>query len=99
MRGVVLLCGAVIATVLTASAIASDEIGVTATIHRYIEGNNKNDQDLANALCDEQAVIVDIFPPYLWQGAGSCAQWWNDANAYDVKNGVTEQLVTADKPW
>jgi hypothetical protein len=81
------------------SAATADETDALATVNRYIDGNNKNDADAANAECAPQATILDSFPPYVWQGSGTCATWWKDVVAFDDKNGITDAIVTADKPW
>ena len=94
------LTAALVAAPWTAvSAATADETAALATVSRYIDSNNKNNASGANAECVTQAVIIDSFPPYVWQGPSACENWWKDVVAFDEKNGVTDAIVTADKPW
>ena len=81
------------------TAPSTDEADVTAAVTQYIDSNNKNDAKAANAACAAQAVVIDSIAPYVWQGASACRNWWNDVEAYDAKNGITDPTVTPDKRW
>jgi hypothetical protein len=37
-------------------------------------------------------------PPYAWQGATACADWANDFDAFNKKDGITDPIATLGKP-
>lgn len=83
------------ALALTALAVgpaaASDKADVMAVLHQWVEGFNKGgDMKSALSACADQAAIVDSIPPYAWHGAGACAKWLNDYDAFEKTNEVTE---------
>jgi ketosteroid isomerase-like protein len=80
------------------SALASETTDVIATVHQFVDGFNKGDAKSALAACADQTSIVDEFPPYAWDGAGACSKWANDYEADARKNGITDGVVTLDKP-
>ncbi len=80
-------------------ATASDQTDVMVPIHQFVDGFNKGDAKSAVAACADQASIIDEFPPHAWQGAGACAAWMKDYEAYAKNNGVTDGKVTLGEPW
>ena len=46
-----------------------------------------------------QTIIIDDFAPHAWQGASTCADWWNALAADSKKRGITEPKVTLGKAW
>jgi ketosteroid isomerase-like protein len=46
------------------------------------------------AACANQSTIIDEFPPYLWQGATACADWFNDFDVFREKNGIVDPKIT-----
>ena len=88
-----------IALLAATSASASDKSDVAAAINRYNDSFNKGDAKTAEAICTAQTIIIDDFAPHAWQGASTCADWWNALNADNKKNGITEPKVTLGKAW
>jgi ketosteroid isomerase-like protein len=87
-------------TLLAATpAVASDKSDVVAVINHYNDSFNKNDAKAAEALCTSQTIIIDDFAPHAWQGASTCADWWNALNAGNKRDGITEPKVTLGKAW
>ncbi len=80
-------------------AAASDETDVLATVKQYNDYFNKSDGDKAVGLCAPQTTIIDEFPPYAWQGATACADWWNAFPAFAKNSGITDNHVALGKPW
>ena len=80
-------------------ATASDTSDVVAVINHYNDSFNKNDAKAADALCTSQTIIIDDFAPHAWQGASTCADWWNALAADSKKRGITEPKVTLGKAW
>ena len=76
-------------------ATASEETEVMVPVQQFIEGFNKGDTKMAEAACAEEALIIDDFPPHVWHGA---ANWFKDYAAYVKANGMSEGVVTLDKP-
>jgi ketosteroid isomerase-like protein len=79
-------------------AAASDQTDVMATVRQFIDGFNKGDAKTAIAACASPASIVDDFPPHAWQGPTACADWAADFDATAKKEGITEPVVTLQKP-
>jgi ketosteroid isomerase-like protein len=89
----------VLAGVLAATpALASDESDVLATLKAYSDAFNKGDTAAASALCAGQAVVIDDFPPHMWQGASACADWAAALLAAAKEEGDTDLHVAAAKP-
>ena len=70
---------------------ARDEINVMRPVREFVDSFNRGDVKTA---CADQSVIIDEFPPYLWQGATACADWSNDFNVYREKNGIVDPKIT-----
>jgi ketosteroid isomerase-like protein len=88
-----------IAPVTAASAATSDQTDVMATVRQYLDYFNKGDAEKAAALCASQPVIIDDFPPHVWQGATACSDWWNALVAFDKNGGITDEHVALGKRW
>jgi hypothetical protein len=90
---------AVIVVVAVAGfAAASEQAEVMAPVHQFVDGFNKGDAKSALATCADQTLIIDEFPPHVWQGAGACATWASAYEADAKKNGITDGVVTLGKP-
>jgi ketosteroid isomerase-like protein len=91
---------AVLAVALMAAgpSAATEKTDAMKSVHQFIDGFNKGDIKTALAACAEQTSIIDEFPPHEWHGAGACATWANDFDAYAKKNGITDSAVTLGTP-
>ncbi|HEX4508329.1 MAG TPA: nuclear transport factor 2 family protein [Alphaproteobacteria bacterium] len=78
--------------------MAADTTEVLATLKAYSDGFNTGDPGAGAALCAGQAVIIDEFPPHVWQGATACADWAAGLAAFSDAGGYTEAHITAGKP-
>jgi hypothetical protein len=76
------------------SALASDRSDILAVLNQW------NDADMAKAVaaCANDASVMDDIPPYEWHGAGACANWAKDYEAFTQKNGMTDVSGTIGKP-
>ena len=83
-----------VSALTTGSALASDRSDITAVLNQW------NDADVAKstAACADDASVMDDIPPYEWHGAGACANWAKDYDAYAQKNGMTDANGTIGKP-
>jgi ketosteroid isomerase-like protein len=97
MRKAILLA-ALAAVTLAGPARASDEADAVAPIKQFIDGFNKGDVKSALAACASPASVVDEFAPYAWQGPTACADWAADFDANAKKEGITDPVVTLQKP-
>jgi hypothetical protein len=93
-RAFLILAGILAAT----PALASDKTDVLATLKAYSDGFNKGDPAAAAALCTGQAVVIDDFPPHIWQGATACADWAAGLAAFAKAQGITDPKVATAKP-
>ena len=78
--------------------VSPEKTAAMAPVHQFVDGFNKGDTKSALAACADQTNIIDEFPPHEWHGAGACAQWANDFEADEKKNGVTDGRVTLGTP-
>jgi ketosteroid isomerase-like protein len=77
-----------------ASALAADRDDIMAVLSQW------NDADEAKSLatCADDAAVIDDVPPFEWHGAGACARWQKDYDAYLEKQGETDAAGTIGKP-
>ena len=85
-------------TVLGSSAVASEQTDVMAPVQQFVEGFNRGDTKMAERVCTHDTLIIDDFPPNVWQGAGATSRWLNDYEAYAKSNGITDGTITLGKP-
>jgi ketosteroid isomerase-like protein len=84
----------VLATFTAGFAIASDRSDIVAVLNQW----NDPDAAKAAAACAEDASVIDDIPPYEWHGAGACANWAKDYDAFAQTNGMTDASGTIGKP-
>lgn len=88
-----------LAVLLTASpAVASNTSSVMAPVNQFINGFNKGDAKHALQACASPASVIDEFPPHEWQGPSACADWATAYAANAAQNGITDGVVTLEKP-
>jgi ketosteroid isomerase-like protein len=86
-------------TVLAAaSAAASDKQDVMAVVQQWVHAFNNDDSNMQVATCAAETSIIDDMPPHEWHGAGACAQWKNDYEAFTKKLAVTGLTAAMMKP-
>jgi hypothetical protein len=76
------------------TALASDKSDIMVVVNQW------NDADTAKsvAACAADASVMDDIPPFEWHGAGACANWAKDYDAFTQKNGMTDVVGTIGKP-
>ena len=75
------------------SALASDRSDIMAVLNQW----NDTDAAKAAAACADNASVMDDIPPYEWHGAGACANWAKDYDAFAKTNGMTDASGTIGK--
>ena len=93
-----LVIAVIVVVCMSSLAAASEQTEVMAPVHQFVEGFNKGDAKSALATCADRTLIIDEFPPHVWQGAGACSAWANDYEADAKKNGITDGVVTLGTP-
>lgn len=99
MHSIKFILAACLALLPFASAHADDKADVLATVKKFDAAFNSGDTKTAFALCSVNAIIIDDFPPYVWQGANTCQTWLKELTAYDNHAGITDEKVTIGAPW
>jgi ketosteroid isomerase-like protein len=91
---------AVVAIVMSVflPALASDKDDVVAVVQKWADGFNSNDIEASRAVCAPDAVVLDDFPPHVWQGTDACGQWLKGYRAYAVKASVTDGKIAIGVP-
>jgi ketosteroid isomerase-like protein len=97
MRICSLLLSVVAALLLSAPAFASDQTDALNVVQKWVDSFNKNDAKAVAAVCTQDAIILDDFPPHVWQGPNTCARWFKDFQAFAAKSEITEAVVALDK--
>jgi len=85
------------AALLQIPSAAQDKTAVMTTVQGFVDSFNKGDTAAAKSVCAEQTSIIDEFPPYQWNGTGSCAKWMADYDTDARKNIITDGVVTLAK--
>ena len=83
---------------LVAPAYADDAGDIATAVNAYNDTLNKNDFPGAAAYYAPNPVIIDEFTPHVWSGANAFAQWGQDYGAFAQGRGMTEPVMTLDKP-
>lgn len=81
----------------TGVAGATDKTDVMAVVQQYTDDFNKRGTQSSLALCADQAIIIDDFPPYEWSGSGACAKWLSDFHAFTPQIQLTDLVATLGK--
>ena len=94
-----LLCASGVVAVLAsaAPAQASDKTDVVAVVKKFTADYNKGDTKAVIGACAAQAVIVDDFAPYVWQGASACSDWLAADAANNQQIGSTNGKILLGK--
>jgi len=79
-------------------AFANDKTDVMAAVQQFDAGFNKGDMKTATGACAPDPIIIDDFPPHVWQGANACADWWNAYTAAAKADVITDPIVAIGKP-
>ena len=97
LRTLALAAALAAASVVTTPAFAADKDDVLAVVNQFNDDGNKLDEKAASALCADQTVIIDMFAPYSWNGAGACATWMKDGDADNKRTSSTDVSGTLGK--
>jgi hypothetical protein len=84
------LAALALALVALMSAVASDEADVMAVVHHWSASFNSGDLATVTSICGADAIVLDDFPPHVWQGPAACSRWFKDIQAYAAKANVTD---------
>src|SRR5579863_7862692 len=84
----ILVLGVQLAGLCVVRAGEDEDAEIKKTALQFIETFNKNDMKSMEAMCIEDAVIVDDTPPYIWQGAGACTRFADAWQAARVSMGL-----------
>lgn len=93
MKIIPLLVAAAMSAVVPQAAHASDRDDVLAVVDRFRVLGNELDIRSAAALCADQAVITDMFAPFVWNGHDACIVWAEDGDRYAKAHGITDGVV------
>jgi hypothetical protein len=79
----------VIGLLIAGPVLASDRDDIMAVLKQWNAGE---------AVCAEDAAVVDAIPPFEWHGPGACTKWKKDSDAYDQQQGATDATGTIGEP-
>lgn len=92
----ILAAGTILAFTLT-SAAASETTDVSLIADRWAGAFNSGGFKTADSPCANEAVVIDDFPPHVWQGLGACSRWYNAFSAWATAAAVTDSTITLGK--
>jgi ketosteroid isomerase-like protein len=92
-----LFLGLAVSALACGSVSASEKTDAMAAVHKWLDSFNSGDVKSMSSMCTEDAVVVDDFPPHVWQGGGACANWAKGYAAFAAKGSITEPNVTLGK--
>jgi ketosteroid isomerase-like protein len=92
-----LLAALALVLVASMSGVASDESDVVAVVHQWSASFNSSDSKTLDLLCAADAVVLDDFPPHVWQGSTACGRWYKDFDSYAAKAAITNANIVAGK--
>lgn len=84
---------------IAARAAEPDDSEVMTVVNQYLADMNQGAAEKFVKLRAPQTIIIDDFPPHVWQGPTACMDWLTAFAAFDAKAGITPRAVTVDKPW
>jgi hypothetical protein len=77
---------------------ASIDDGPMVAVRRFVEGFNRNDEDLILTACAGETTIIDDFPPHQWSGRNATATWLRDMNDMATTYGMSDPAVILEAP-
>ena len=78
-------------------AAATDRTDVEATVKNYAAAFNNSDKEAFTGLCAGQVIIIDDFPPYIFQGTSACSDFWDAQHLYDQNEQINSENVAVGK--
>jgi hypothetical protein len=67
-------------------------------VHEFVDAFNDGRIDLAQAVCADDARIVDDFPPHEWTGSEATLTWFSDMVRFASEYGMSDWSVTLGEP-
>lgn len=89
-----ILAAATILAVPLTSAAASERTDVLLIAHQWADAFRNGGFNTGNSPCAEEAVVIDDFPPHVWQGFGACSRWYKAFSAWAATAAVTDSTIT-----
>jgi ketosteroid isomerase-like protein len=91
---------AVVAIVISVfmPALASDKADVMAVVQKWADSFNSSALEAGRAVCAPDAVVLDDFPPHVWQGSDACGKWFKGYSAMAVKASITDGKIVVGVP-
>jgi ketosteroid isomerase-like protein len=89
-----ILSAAALMALMMSAAVASDEADVMVIAHQWADSFAKGDFNKSNSPCANDAVVIDDFPPHVWQGSGACSKWYKAFAAWAAKVSVIDANIT-----
>jgi hypothetical protein len=93
-----ILAAATILALPLTSAVASDTTDVLIIAHRWADTFKSGGFNKGDSPCADEAVVIDDFPPHVWQGSGACSKWYKAFSAWAATAAVTDSSITLGAP-
>ncbi len=75
-------------------ALASEATDVLLVAHQWADTFESGGFNTGDSPCADNAVVIDDFPPHVWQGFGACSKWYKAFSAWAATAVVTDSSIT-----
>ena len=75
------------------SAVGSETTDVLLIAHEWADTFTRGGFNTSNSPCADDAVVIDDFPPHVWQGSGACSKWYKAFSAWAATAAVTDASI------
>jgi ketosteroid isomerase-like protein len=76
-----------------------EKLEVLTAVNKWTADFNKGDTKAFLAACAPDAVIVDEFAPFVWQGTSACSNWMSANDAQNKSLEATGGVLTLGKTY
>ncbi len=76
----------------------STETGPMVAVRQFVEGFNKDDVHLIQAVCADETSIIDDFPPHEWTGRGATTRWYREMARMASEYRMSDWSVSLNEP-
>ena len=86
---------ALAAMLVASQAQAAPRDNIIAAVQKFDDAFNAGDKKAILGACTDDAIIIDDFPPHVWQGANACSTWFDDYGKDATTNGIAGGIEEA----
>ena len=93
----VLLLWSIFTTASHAQSTAVDTAALLAPAHRFLDSFNAHADTVPTGIFTDDAVTLDVIPPYVWAGPQAVRRWYTDLLGRTSRTSHANDLVRLDQ--